>query len=96
MTTAPTPLLGAYPVGSVVELKGGGPRMTVLGWEAAMWPSEAGARCAWFIQGALREGTFPLAALRRVARQAGRAGAGGTAVAKGIAAAASPKPLAGL
>ena len=82
--------LAPFAVGDVVELRSGGPRMTVLRWEVPYWPNEAGAACGWFVQGAQRQGVFPVATLRR----AGKARPGAAVVARGIAAAAPSKPLA--
>jgi uncharacterized protein YodC (DUF2158 family) len=45
--------------GDVVVLKSGGPDMTVESVEGLQ------ARCAWFLNGELKRGSFPLSALEK-------------------------------
>lgn len=57
-----------YQVGDVVELKSGGPVMTVTDLMAG-YPDDA--NCSWFSGDKLEQGAFPMAALREVEKDEG-------------------------
>jgi uncharacterized protein YodC (DUF2158 family) len=46
--------------GDVVQLKSGGPKMTILGGAGGQWV------CQWFTNSGLQDGTFAAASLRAV------------------------------
>ena len=54
-------------VGSVVQLKSGGPKMTVAKVEE--WNSVTRARCDWFEGTTAKEGYFPVTSLKLVAEE---------------------------
>jgi uncharacterized protein YodC (DUF2158 family) len=48
-----------FKVGDVIELKSGGPRMTVKRIHENKDKAEIGYYCAWFVDGKLTNGFFP-------------------------------------
>jgi uncharacterized protein YodC (DUF2158 family) len=62
--------LHAYVVGDTVQLKSGGPEMTVASLQP---PSETELLVwtKWFVNGEVRSANFPAAALKRVASASG-------------------------
>jgi uncharacterized protein YodC (DUF2158 family) len=54
-----------FKVGDIVELKSGGPDMTVTD---PNWNDEV--RCQWFLQGKIYVGVFPANALRKITNSA--------------------------
>ena len=51
--------MAAFKTGDIVELRSGGPKMTVYDEEFS-----GDIRCQWFVNAKLQEGTFPPGSLR--------------------------------
>lgn len=55
--------------GDVVQLKSGGPTMTVVGFDLGMPgqpPDKSNVRCVWFVQDTKKSDLFPVVSLKKV------------------------------
>lgn len=65
-TNGDTSMTDTFKIGDVVQLKSGGPRMTVTGLGDSSTTGEASVYCTWFVDKKQDSGAFPVEAVAHV------------------------------